>query len=188
MFDSFGEYMFRLLFGPLKKVTKKANQFYIFFKVIGRQFDQMKKDILRVREESAVLTCSDVMLPVHGQDRGMVRLKGEAIEGYRTRLAMKGIISEKAGLNEGIRYLAKSFGYDNVEIIKNPDPEHWAEATVFFAGGNIVLDDNGVLLQELNKIKPARTLLSLSKQQRYSGMVYLGAARVSGRIVIIEQE
>ena len=52
MFNSFGEYMFRLLFGPLRKVTKKANQFYIFFKVIGRQFDQMKKDIFRVREES----------------------------------------------------------------------------------------------------------------------------------------
>ena len=188
MFNSFGEYMFRLLFGPLRKVTKKANQFYIFFKVIGRQFDQMKKDIFRVREESAVLTCSDIMLPVHGQDRDMARLKGETIESYRTRLAMKGVISEKAGLNEGIRYLAKSFGYDNVEILKNPDPEHWAEATVFFFFFNIVLDDHGVLLQELNKIKPARTLLSLSKQQRYPGTAYLGAARVSGRIVIIEQE
>ena len=166
MFDSFGEYMFRLLFGPLRRVRKKANQFYIFFKVVGKQFDQLKKDIFKVREESAVLTCSDVMLPIHGQDRDMARLRGETVEGYRTRLAMKGIISEKAGLNEGIRYLAKSFGYDNVEILKNPDPEHWAEATVFFAGGNIVLDDHGVLLQELNKIKRSEEHTSELQSQR----------------------
>lgn len=180
--------MFFLLVGPLKRVKKAFNQFYIFFKVIGKLFDQTKREIFRVREESSVLTCSDEMLHIHGQDRDMLRLKGETIENYRIRLAMKGIIAEKAGICEGIRYLAKSFGYDDVEISKNPDPEKWAEATVTFIGGNIVIDDRDVLMQELNKIKPARTLLSFSKEQQYQAVLYYGTARVIGRQFTISQE
>ena len=41
-FDTFGEYMFDLLFAPLKRGKRAANQFFIFFKVIGRIFDGMK--------------------------------------------------------------------------------------------------------------------------------------------------
>ena len=47
-FDTFGEYMFDLLFAPLKRGKRAANQFFIFFKVIGRIFDGMKKDAFRI--------------------------------------------------------------------------------------------------------------------------------------------
>lgn len=188
MLQSFGEYMFDLLFGPLKRGKQALNQFYIFFKVMGRSFDDCKVMLLRIREESAVMTCSDVMLPVHGEDRDMLRLEGETLENYRRRLAMKGAISEMAGLNSGIRYLAQAFGYDEVLIEPGEKPDHWAEATVWFIGGSIVLDDRELLLQELNKIKPARTLLHLSKEQRYEARLYLAAAIVRGRQMTIRQE
>lgn len=96
--------------------AQSLNQFYIFFKVMGRSFDQCKEALLQVREEASVLTCSDAMLPVHGADRDMLRLQGETVDNYRRRLAMKGAISEMAGLNSGIRYLAQAFGYDEVNI------------------------------------------------------------------------
>lgn len=188
MFTKFGDYMFFLLFAPLKRVKKSLNQFYIFFKVVGRLFDQTKLEIFRVRDECSVLTCSDLMLPIHGQDRDMPRLNGETMENYRIRLAMKGVIAEKAGTCEGIRYLAKSFGYDSVEISKNSDPQKWAEATVTFIGGKIVIDDRDILMHELNKIKPARTLLSFSKEQQYDATLYYGAVRVIGRQFTISQE
>ena len=89
MFQSFGEYMFYLLFSPLKRGKQALNQFYIFFKVMGRSFDECKQKLFRIREEASVLTCSDVMLSVHGEDRDMLRLEGEALENYRNRLAMK---------------------------------------------------------------------------------------------------
>ena len=85
-FDTFGAYMFDLLFAPLKRGKRAANQFFIFFKVIGRIFDGMKKDAFRLRDELNVATASPVMLPVHGQDRDMPRLEGESIENYRARL------------------------------------------------------------------------------------------------------
>lgn len=185
---NFGDYMFSLLFAPLKRVKKASNQLHIFLKVLGRALDELKLLVFRVREESSVLTCSDSMLPVHGVDRDMPRLKGETLDNYRIRLAMKGVIAAQAGTCAGIRCLARSFGYDNVEISTSTDEAHWAEASVLFIGGDIVLDDRDILLQELNKIKPARTLLTLAKEQRYAAPLSFAAARVVGRQITIEQE
>lgn len=179
--------MFDLLFAPLKRGRKAANQLYIFLKVIGQMFDGSKKDIFKAREESSVISCSDIMLPTHGRDRDMPRLKGETLENYRTRLAMKGIIAEKAGTNEGIRHLAKAFGYEQVEIQPFPKPDRWAEATVQFIGGKIVLDDRDLLMLELNKIKPARTLLTLSKEQRYKARLYLATGYIIGKEITMRQ-
>lgn len=188
MFRSFGEYMFHLLFGPLKRGKQSLNQFYIFLKVLGRSFDECKQLLFRVREEASIPTCSDVMLPVYGEDRNMLRLEGETLENYRNRLAMKGPISETAGLVSGIRYLARAFGYEEVQVIPGEKPDHWAEATIWFIGGNVVLDDRDLLLQELNKIKPARTLLHLAKEQRYAATLYFAAALERGRQMTIGQE
>ena len=115
-FDTFGAYMFDLLFAPLKRGKRAANQFFIFFKVIGRIFDGMKKDAFRLRDELNVATASPVMLPVHGQDRDMPRLEGESIENYRARLSMKGIISEWGGTKSGILYEMTSLGYEQSTI------------------------------------------------------------------------
>ena len=115
-FDTFGEYMFDLLFAPLKRGKRTANQLFIFFKVVGRVFDGMKKDAFRVRDEANVATASPVMLPVHGQDRDMPRLEGEDIESYRTRLSMKGVISEAGGIKSGILYALASLGLSLIHI------------------------------------------------------------------------
>lgn len=180
--------MYSLLFGPLKRGKKALNQFYIFCSVVGRSFDRVKATFLKVREESSVLTCSPVMLPVHGADRDMPRLRGETLENYRVRLALKGLIAENAGTNNGIYYLARGFGYDNVNVEPGAKPDHWAEATVWLIGGNIVLADRELLLRELDKIKPARTILHLSKEQQYSAEPTYAAARVVGREMILSQE
>ena len=79
-FDKFGDYMFDLLPAPLKKGARAVNQFLIFFRVVGREFDRIKEDAFRVREEANVATASPAMLPVHGQDRDMPRLSGEDVE------------------------------------------------------------------------------------------------------------
>ena len=41
IFKTFGEYMFYLLTAPLKK-DKPQNQFYLYFKVTGTVFDDIK--------------------------------------------------------------------------------------------------------------------------------------------------
>ena len=115
-FDTFGEYMFDLLFGPLKRGRRAVNQFSIFFRVMGREFDDLKQLIFRVRSEANVASASEAMLPVHGQDRDMPRLDGETCEGYRPRLSMKGIISTWAGTTKGIQYVLAAFGYEQGRV------------------------------------------------------------------------
>lgn len=135
-FDTFGEYMFDLLLGPLKRGRRAVNQFFIFFRVVGREFDDLKAAIFRVRYEGNVMSCSEAMLPVHGQDRDMPRLEGEDAEAYRTRLSMKGIISEWGGTRKGVLYALTSLGYDlsSIEPLSEQDPERWAEFVIWLKG------------------------------------------------------
>lgn len=155
-FDTFGEYMFDLLFAPLKKGKRSVNQLYIFFKVVGRIFDGMKEDTFRVRNEANVASASPAMLPVHGQDRDMPRLPGEDVESYRTRLAMKGIISEWGGTRQGILYALTALGYDKsfIEPFALQDPDRWAEFIVFLNGSKQSgITNLAVIDAEVRKVK-----------------------------------
>lgn len=150
--------MFSLLFTPLKKGKRAANQFYIFFKVIGKLFDDCKRDIFRVRDESMVISASEPMLPEHGKDRGMQRLKGEDVEAYRTRLSMKAIIAEKAGTRDGVLLALKSLGYENsyIEPFYKTDPKRWAEFIIFLRGKNPSgVNDIRIIDAEVMKVKEA---------------------------------
>lgn len=162
-FDNFRDYMFYLLFGPLKKGKKAINQFYIFFKVIGKIFDEMKADIFRVRRESMIETASPVMLPVHGADRDMPRLQGEDIEAYRQRLLMKGTIARAAGTRPGILYALSSIGYDQsyIEPMYQEDPTRWAEFIVFLRGSaQSGINDLKIIDSEVMKVKEGSSLPS----------------------------
>lgn len=155
-FDTFGEYMFDLLFGPLKKAQRARNQFAIFFRVIGRHFDDVKRAFFRVREEADVVSCSEVMLPVHGADRDMPRLPGETAEAYRARLSMKGLISAWGGTRQGVLYALAALGYEQsyIEPFSLQDPERWAEFIVFLKGSKQSGVNNlAVIDTEVRKVK-----------------------------------
>lgn len=158
MFEKFQDYMYYLLYGPLKKISKVKNQFYILFKVFGKVFDQTKQDIFKVREESMIISASRNILEEHGRDRDMQKLKGEDIENYRIRLSMKNIIAEKAGTNEGILLALKTLGYEKsyIEPYYMYDTERWAEFIVYLGGKNLSsISDLQIIDNEIMKIKPA---------------------------------
>ena len=162
-FDSFGEYMFSLLFAPLKKTRRTANQFAIFFRVVGREFDDLKDAVRRVRDEANVASASAVMLPVHGQDRNMPRLAGETDEGYRTRLSMKGIVASWAGTGKGIRYAMAALGYEHstVEPVSSHDPARWAEFMVQLGPGNSeAVQELRTIYEEIQKVKEGSSRLA----------------------------
>ncbi len=157
-FETFGEYMSDLLPAPLKRGRQAVNQFFIFFKVVGREFDDMKNILFRVREEANVVTASPPMLAVHGQDRNMPRFSGEDDETYRMRLAMKGLISEWGGTKKGILYALAALGYLDctVDPLVFTDPARWAE---FLVRIRTDLDDagpdTGLVRQVVQAVKQA---------------------------------
>ena len=155
-FDYFGDYMFDLLFAPLKKGKQTINQFYIFFKVIGREFDDIKEAFFRARDEANVISASPVMLPVYGQDRDMPRLPEEDTESYRTRLSMKALIARKAGTREGILLGLAALGYHcDIEPLVYKDPARWAEFLVRIKSS---LDDSmpvsSIIKKVVQELKP----------------------------------
>ncbi len=173
-FDHFGEYMFDLLFSPLKKGRIAANQFYLFFRVIGHEFDDVKTSFFQMREEANVVSASPVMLPVFGQDRDMPRLPEEDVESYRTRLAMKALIAKHAGTRQGILLALAAIGYRScdIESLVSRDPERWAE---FFVRIQLSLDDArpikmGLIKKVVREVKPGSAkdnyLLEFSASQK----------------------
>lgn len=118
MMENFTEYMWYLLTTPFKKLKKALNQWYIFCRVFGRRFDEVKEDILRARDEGMVATCSHEMLPVHGADRGLTRYKEEHPENYRSRIAMYEELCKLGGTNEGVLLAVKTLGYTSPVLVK----------------------------------------------------------------------
>lgn len=179
------EYIYLLLPSAFKAIGKKAGDWWKLCRVLGRRIDKLKATTLDLREMTMILTCPEELLPIFGEERGMPRLKGESVELYRFRLTTKRVIAEQAGTNTGILALMKSFGYINVEI--EPayliEPEKWAEATVWISGGNLVLDDREVLIEELNNIKPASALLHLAQEQHQYGNVCFGVYLQTAKVV-----
>lgn len=163
-YDNFGEYMFSLLFTPLRKVKKSANQFYIFCKVVGKLFDDCKNDIFKVRRESMIISASESMLNEHGKDRNLPRLNNEDTEAYRTRLSMKAITAQRAGTRSGVLLSVKSLGYTNSDIVpyKTIDPERWAEFLVMI---DISIDHENVDYNNLRRV--VRSVKEASAKDNY---------------------
>lgn len=159
MFNNFCDYMYSLLFTPMKKVRQSVNQFYILFKVLGKLFDETKQDILRVREESMIISASETILPEHGRDRNMIRLKDETVEGYRRRLCMKAVLAEKAGTLDCLVLCLKSLELEG-QIIPyyTIDKERWAEfiVQINYDLNNITrMMDMGTVRSQIRLLKPA---------------------------------
>ncbi|MDL2288262.1 hypothetical protein LJC32_02655 [Oscillospiraceae bacterium OttesenSCG-928-F05] len=155
---SFGTYMFSLLYGALKRRREGINQLQIFCHVMGRHFDALKQAAFRLRTESMIMSASDIMLPEHGKDRGMDRLPGETAEGYRTRLAMKATIAERAGTLPGVLDAVAALGYDQsaIEPFYVYDPERWAEFIIWLKGSEQSgVNDISIIDAEVRKVKEA---------------------------------
>lgn len=163
MFDKFVDYMYYLLPGPLKKIPRKLNQFYIFLRAAGKLFDQTQQDIFRVREELIIISASEIMLTEHGRDRAMPRLPGENVEAYRQRLLLKPKIAAQAGTTSGIILALQAMGYEQSYCVPMylQDPTRWAEFIVYL-GSSLPssINDLTVIDAEVMRVKPAYTLPS----------------------------
>lgn len=176
MFEKYADYMYSLLIAPFKQVKKASNQFYLFLKVVGALYDQTVRDIQRVREESMVVTASEIMLTEHGRDRNMPRLENEAAEDYRTRLAMKGILAEQAGTKASIELCLQSFKATG-EVIPfyTIAPERWAEFLV-----RVYLDMDHVYIpvesmrEQVREVKPASAKDNYQLIMETSGVIQIG--------------
>lgn len=129
--DNFRDYLWYLLWSPLKRAKKEINTWYKLVTVFGRLFDQAQKALVTAREEGMIATCSPAMLPVHAADRNLTRYTGETDGNYRRRIANYPEICRLGGTNQGIILIVKSLGFPDIKIERavdlKGDPNRWAE-------------------------------------------------------------
>lgn len=135
--DHFKDYFWYLLSSPFKMVKKAKNQWWIWFKVMGSWFDEVKDDLQRARDETTIATCSDIMLKYHGENcgpDGITQYKGESNDAFRSRIAMYDETERMGGTRDGIILAVNSLGYEDVEHIWMPiyngDWDRWSEFIV----------------------------------------------------------
>lgn len=190
-FEKFAEYMYYLFNAPFKQVKEKMNAWYIFCVVIGKYFDNVKAAFFSSRESSMVATASERFLTdLHGNERGMLRLKGEDIENYRTRLMLKFDISQKAGTVEGILLTASSLGYDATQIIPLylSEPDKWAEFNLMLSGKSVSsINEINVITEEINKVKPASSKCNIIFYTPSICNIYVGAGLIYGEVITNRQ-
>lgn len=111
----------------------------------------------------------------------MPRLEGEDIESYRTRLSMKGVISEAGGIKSGILYALASLGYEQstIEPFSYQDPERWAEFIVFLKGSKQSGVNNlAVIDAEVRKVKEGSSKPSYGAES--GGVIEIHSETISG--------
>jgi len=111
-----------------------------------------------MREESLIISCSEIVLNEFGKERDMPRLDGETIDNYRVRLMQKNQLAEQAGTNLGIMNALKNAGYTKVylEPFYLYDPERWAEFIVYLGENSAgVVTDVTKIDDYVSKMKPA---------------------------------
>ena len=147
----FGEYMYYLLSTPYKQIRKGKNQWYLYFRVIGKLFDGNKAVFQLVRKESMVQTASLLMLPEHGLDRNLTRYEGESWESFRNRIMMYADTCRLGGTEIGTLQAVKTLGFTDVKMVPcyqiDGNLDRWAEFYVvisqdaddnFYIGYNII--------------------------------------------------
>ena len=128
----------------------------------GYDVDECMNDIYRAREESMVVTCDDIMLPIHAADRRMSRNPGESNASYRKRIAWYIEIKRLGGTNIGVERAIKALGYANPLLVRAVDllgdENRWAEFYV-------------LLENDIDFIEPVafEVLRNTVRQIKYSG-------------------
>lgn len=161
--EKFSDYLYYLLTAPFRKVAKATNCWWALACVLGEHLDELKDKILWLRLQGMILCCDPLLLPYHGEDRDMPRLKGEDIEGYRRRLCLKQQIAQQAGTNEGIITAVRSLGYDSsyIEPLYKENPDQWSEFRIWLQTAQnqqVKVNDFEIINLEVMKVKPASSM------------------------------
>lgn len=100
---------------------------------LGQLYEDAEAQDLRIRERSERALREHIEGVRHAEDTLTALLGGHEALAYRTRLSMKGIISQWSGTRRGVLYALAALGYDRsrIELFADQDAERWAEFIIF---------------------------------------------------------
>jgi hypothetical protein len=129
---TFGEYIYSLLIGPLKKTGSDIS---ILCQSLGSRYQEIKDMIFSIRRAWVIETAPKWALDLHGQDRLLPRLPDEPDETYRRRLQSARTIYALGGTDPGIIDAMARLGFTaTIQNVRQIDPLRWAEMNIYLEG------------------------------------------------------
>lgn len=148
---------------------------------LARVFDDVREDMVWLRNQFSPVTCEDEQLPAHAESRGILRHPLETQEQYRKRCLKAFAWNMLGGGSQGLPKILEHYGYPNTDIqnVRKEEEERWAEFKV-----NVGVPETGMKADEfiltgdvVNDQKPARSVLAgLNAKTNGASIVYVGTA------------
>lgn len=160
---------------------------------IARVFDDVRKDILWLRDQLNPATCEVDGVDKLASGRGIERHPLEAAAQFRNRAVAAYAWHRQAGKVRGMSRILEHYGYPGCSIrnMRDNDPERWAEfMPVVPVGSGLEALDYALVTWAAQETKPARSKLAgLSTRHRAANAgVYSGMALVLSSVARLEYE
>lgn len=153
---------------------------------MARVFDDVREDILWLRDQLNPATCEIGYVEGLAVGRGIERHPLESDEQFRRRSVAAYAWHRQAGKVQGMPRLLAHFGFDGavVENMRLEDPARWAEFKVRLTPGQVTDDSLSLLGWAINEHKPARSKLAavVVPYPQTANASIAGAGRVPLRI------
>jgi P2-related tail formation protein len=157
----FKEYFFKTLRWPL---IHNVGPLAALVEGLARAMDEVRGDIIWLRDQFNPWTCDAGMIVKHAESRGISRHPSESEEGYRERCIRAFAWHRLGGGQLGMPQILAHFGYPGTEIlnVRQEDPERWAEfkPQVPIPDSGLHADDFPHIGWIANETKPARSKLA----------------------------
>lgn len=122
----FKDYFFKTLRWPL---IHRAGPLAVIVEGLARSMDEVRRDIIWLRNQFNPWTCDETMITAHAESRGIIRHPSESETKYKDRCIRAFAWHRLGGGQMGMPRILDHFGYPDTEMlnVRTEDPERWAE-------------------------------------------------------------
>lgn len=132
---------------------------------LARYLDDVRQDVLWVRDQFAPPTAEDQHIPLHGDSRGVPRTRFDDAARYRTRVEYAAKWHKLGGKVQGLPKILAEYGFAGGEIRnkRQDDPALWAHFDVNLLNPPRDFDaaDVDAVLALANQYKPGRSKIGI---------------------------
>lgn len=169
----FKDYFFKTLRWPL---IHRPGPLAVLVEGLARSFDEVRADIIRLRNQFNPWTCEPGMIPRHAASRGIRQHSAETDTRFRERCLRAYAWHRLGGGQLGMPQILAHFGYPDTTMlnVREQDPARWAEfmPRVPVPQGGLEAEDYRLIGWVAGETKPARSRLAAIR----------AASSVAGRV------
>ena len=157
----FGEYFFKTLRWPL---SHRPGPLAVLVEGLARSLDEVRGDIIWLRNQFNPMTCGQDRIPAHAASRGLTRHATESDNRYRDRCIRAFAWQRLGGGQLGMPRILEHFGFSGTTMhnVREDDPDRWAEfmPRVPVPDSGMQAEDVSLIGWVANETKPARSVLA----------------------------